>query len=275
MGYKNKVNKQGLTEEEFLKNYNNEKYEKPSVTADILIFTVFDDKKSIDSNLPHKSLRLLMIKRGDHPCIGQWALPGGFVNMDESVDDAARRELKEETDIDDIYLEQLYTWGDPGRDPRTRIISTSYISLADSSQLAVKAGDDADDAMWFDVSYKLSGESRENTEYGYIYKVSYELALSNGEEKLTANVINIKEKTAKGLKVKREIENVDGIAFDHAKIISYGVEWLRDKAVNTDIVFNLMPQEFILSDLQKTYECILDKELTETDFKSKLIKMVK
>ena len=114
-------NKQGLTEEQFLARYDAGKYERPSVTVDMLIFTVTDEENQNYRKLPEKVLRLLLIKRGDHPYIGQWALPGGFVEMDESLDEAALRELQEETNIKNIYMEQLYTWGDIGRDPRTRL----------------------------------------------------------------------------------------------------------------------------------------------------------
>ena len=133
MSESKKVNKQGLTEEEFLASYDASKYERPSVTVDMLIFTVTNEKKENYRKLPEKVLRLLMIKRADHPYIGQWALPGGFIKMDESLEEGALRELKEETNIDNIYMEQLYTWGDVNRDPRTRIISVSYMALVDSS----------------------------------------------------------------------------------------------------------------------------------------------
>lgn len=148
-------NKLGLTEEQFLATYDASNFERPSVTVDMLIFTVTDEEKKSYRKLPEKVLRLLMIKRGDHPYIGQWALPGGFAQMDESLDEAALRELKEETNIDKIYMEQLYTWGDVGRDPRTRVISTSYMSLVECSTLDIKASDDADDAKWFTVSCRL------------------------------------------------------------------------------------------------------------------------
>jgi len=93
-----------------LESYDASKYERPSVTVDMLIFTVTNEKKENYRKLPEKVLRLLMIKRADHPYIGQWALPGGFIKMDESLEEGALRELKEETNIDNIYMEQLYTW---------------------------------------------------------------------------------------------------------------------------------------------------------------------
>ena len=198
-----------------------------------------------------KVLRLLLIKRGDHPYIGQWALPGGFVEMDESLDEAALRELQEETNIKNIYMEQLYTWGDIGRDPRTRVISTSYMALVDSSALEIQASDDADDAKWFTVSCKLFQEHKELTDSGYIYQRLIRLVLSNEEDELSA-IVKIK-KTVEGkvTKIEREVIESNGIAFDHAKIVEYAIERLRNKIEYTDIAFNLMPEKFTLTELQK------------------------
>lgn len=128
-------------EREFLANYDVSKYQRPSVTADMIIFTVREN-----------DLKVLLIKRGGHPYKGMWAIPGGFVNMDESLEEAARRELQEETSVTDVYLEQLYTFGDPHRDPRTRVISVAYFALVDASRLKeMKAGSDAQDAQWFSM----------------------------------------------------------------------------------------------------------------------------
>jgi len=267
-------NKQGLTEEQFLATYDASKYERPSVTVDMLIFTVTDEEKKNYRKLPEKVLRLLMIKRGDHPYIGQWALPGGFVKMGESLDEAAIRELKEETNIDDIYMEQLYTWGDAARDPRTRVISTSYMSLADSSTLEIRASDDADDAKWFTVSCKLYQEQKTVTEKGYILQRLFKLSLSSDEDSLSAILKIIKTVEGKVTRVEREVVESNGIAFDHAKIIEYGIERLRSKIEYTDIAFNLMPELFTLTKLQKVYEVILDAELLKANFRRKVAEMV-
>lgn len=262
-------NKQGLTEEQFLAAYDASKFERPSVTVDMLIFTVTDEEKKNYRKLPEKVLKLLMVKRGDHPCIGQWALPGGFVKTDESLDVAALRELKEETNIDDIYIEQLYTWGDVARDPRTRVISTSYMSLVDSSVLDIKASDDADDAKWFTVNCKLVQEQKTITEKGYILQRLFKLSLSNEEDHLSAIIKTLKTVEGKVTKIEREVEKSNGIAFDHAKIIDYGIERLRSKIDYTDIVFNLMPELFTLTELQQVYEVILDTELLKANFRRK------
>lgn len=267
-------NKQGLTEEQFIAAYDPGNFERPSVTVDMLIFTVTDEENENYRKLPDKVLKLLLIKRGDHPCLGQWALPGGFVEMDESLDEAALRELKEETNIHNIYMEQLYTWGDVDRDPRTRIISTSYMSLVDSSTLNVKASDDADDAKWFTVTCKLHQEQKTITQSGYVLQSVLKLNLSNDENNLSAAVQITKTVEGKVTKVEREIVEQDGIAFDHAKIIEYAIKRLRSKIEYTDIAFNLMPERFTLTQLQKVYEVILDTELLKANFRRKIAGMV-
>ncbi len=114
-----------------------ENHPKPSVTVDVVIIALRDEE-----------LQGLLIKRDVAPYRGRWAIPGGFVHSDESLDTAARRELREETGVSDVYLEQLYTFGEPGRDPRGRVISVAYIALV-PAPLAVTAGSDAREARWW------------------------------------------------------------------------------------------------------------------------------
>ncbi len=270
----NKINKKGITEEQFLKNYNSEKYEKPSVTVDMLVFTVMEEKKKNYRKLSEKVLKLLMIKRADHPFIGEWALPGGFVGIEESLEEAALRELKEETSIDGIYMEQLYSWGDVHRDPRTRIISTSYMALVDSTTLSVKANDDAEEAKWFTVSSKLIEEQKILIQGGYIVHKYFKLSLTADNENLSAMVKKTITYNGKTFKTERELIESKGIAFDHGKIIDYAIERLRNKIEYTGIVFNLMPQFFTMTELQQVYEIILDKELLKANFRRKIADLV-
>jgi 8-oxo-dGTP diphosphatase len=263
-------NKQGLTEAQFLAAYDPHKWERPSVTVDMLVFTVTDSASQNYRKLPEKVLKLLLIKRGDHPGIGKWALPGGFVDINESLDAAALRELKEETNIANIYLEQLYTWGDLGRDPRTRIISTAYMALIDSSALDVRAADDAAEAAWFTVSCKLQDENKTVTRQGYSLNRSYKLILSGNAEVISADLRIVKTREGNITRVERDILKSDRIAFDHAKIIQYGLERLRNKIEYTDIAFNLMPELFTLTDLQQVYEVILDTPLLKANFRRKI-----
>lgn len=265
---------QECTEAEFLSRYDASRYERPSVTVDMLIFTIMDEKVDNYRKLPEKSLKLLMIKRGGHPYKGDWALPGGFVNIDESLEDAAKRELKSETNVDEVYLEQLYTWGDVGRDPRTRVISCSYMALADSSAFDVKAGDDAADAAWFKVSYKLLEERRTILEKGFSNEKNIRLVLTGDADSLEAIIKVIERYDNKAKRVDRQIVTSKGIAFDHALMIGYAIERLRNKIEYTDIAFSLMPELFTLTELQQVYELILDKELLAAAFRRKIAHMV-
>ena len=117
-----------------------EGYARPAVTVDVLLFTVRDEK-----------LQLALIKRGIEPYRGSWALPGGFVRMDEELEEAARREIEEETGVRDVFLEQLYTFGQLNRDPRTRVITISYFALVPGEHLTLRADTDASDASWFAI----------------------------------------------------------------------------------------------------------------------------
>ena len=118
-------------------------YPRPSVTVDMVLYAFFEEQ-----------LQVLLIQRGGEPFKDQWALPGGFINMEESLEEAARRELEEETGVRDVYLEQLYTFGAPDRDPRGRVITVAYfvlLSAEEAAQLQVRSGDDAHDARWWNM----------------------------------------------------------------------------------------------------------------------------
>lgn len=121
--------------------YDPSQYERPSVTVDVVIFSLIEE-----------ALCVLLVKRKQWPFAGMWAIPGGFVRMDESLETAAARELAEETGVRDVYVEQLYTFGDPDRDPRTRVITVAYFAIvpADAVDEPV-AGSDAADTGWFPV----------------------------------------------------------------------------------------------------------------------------
>ncbi|HEX3010235.1 MAG TPA: NUDIX domain-containing protein [Bacteroidales bacterium] len=116
-------------------------YPRPAVTTDCVIF-------GFDSG----ELKVLLIERGIDPFKGRWALPGGFLQMDENTDECARRELSEETGIDNLFIEQLYTFSDVDRDPRGRVVTVSYYALVKLSDYKLTAGDDAKNAQWFPIS---------------------------------------------------------------------------------------------------------------------------
>ena len=116
-------------------------YPRPSVTVDVVVFGYEGGA----------DLKLLLIQRGSDPFKGHWALPGGFVEMEEDLETSALRELEEETGVRDLFVEQLYTYGTPGRDPRGRVISVAYFALVNLQEHPAVASSDADDAQWFSV----------------------------------------------------------------------------------------------------------------------------
>ncbi|MCD7731297.1 MAG: NUDIX domain-containing protein [Oscillospiraceae bacterium] len=183
--------KNGLTEAEFLAAYKPGNYPRPSVTADNLIFAEDNGK-----------FRLLMIKRGGHPYLGMWALPGGFSNPNETVDAAAARELEEETGITNLHLEQVRFVSTPNRDPRTWVMTCAFMAVVNMDDVKAEAADDADDVYWFEIGFDGN-----------------RLTLSSDKEVLTAEIKLKKEKTWVGERFKAEVISSYGIAFDHAEII--------------------------------------------------------
>jgi len=113
------------SEKAFLERYDPEQFDRPSVTVDVVLLTVRDE-----------SLRCLLFRRAEHPHRSRWALPGGFVGIGESLDEAAARVLREKAGLRDLYIEQLYTFGEPKRDPRARIISVAYYGLVPEQRLS-------------------------------------------------------------------------------------------------------------------------------------------
>ncbi|MEL6545111.1 MAG: NUDIX domain-containing protein [Myxococcota bacterium] len=162
-------------------------------------------------------LKVLLIQRKNAPFAGDWALPGGFVRPGEDLEEAARRELEEETGVRDVFLEQLYTFGATERDPRDRVVSVAYYALAKLREL--HASTDASDARWF------------------------------------------------------EVRSAPTLAFDHDQILRVAQERLRGKVRYQPIGFELLPTKFTLSELQKLYETVLERDLDKRNFRKKILAM--
>jgi 8-oxo-dGTP diphosphatase len=147
-----------------------------------------------------------------------WALPGGLVQGQESLQDAVKRELKEETNVSVNYFEQLFTFGDDVfRDPRNRVISIAYFALVDSSKLKIKADSDAENAQWF------------------------------------------------------KIDAIPSLAFDHSIILTKAIDRLKAKLTYEPIGFDLLPKEFLFSELENLYCTILEKEIDRRNFRKKIL----
>jgi 8-oxo-dGTP diphosphatase len=182
-------------------------FPRPAVTVDIIIFTLREAK-----------LQVLLVQRRHPPYEGAWALPGGFVQMEESLEAAAARELEEETGVREAYLEQLYTYGEPERDPRGRVITVAYYALLPrDAPIRTEGGSDARQARLFPV------------------------------------------------------EALPELAFDHAEIIRYAVRRLRYKLEYSAAGFELLPEEFTLSEIQHTYEKILGEHLDKRNFRRRIL----
>lgn len=242
--------KEYKSEEEFLKDYDSSKFEKLSMTTDILIFSVSDEVQENYRKLNKKHFSILLVKRDNYPFKDKWCLPGGFIRIDEDIEDSAKRILADETNLHNIYLEQLYTFGDPNRDPRMRVVSTSYMALIDKNRLNEQI---AKKASWFNVMVLED-------------KNSINITLDNGVEEIKLKIgKTLKEKTTD--RYKYDILSNDKMAFDHPLVIASGISRLKNKLEYTDIVFNMMPEYFTLGDLQQVYEIILGKKLLDPAFR--------
>lgn len=179
--------------------------DRPALSVDVVIFS-----------LRHNALHVLLIRRAAPPFKGKWAIPGGFVEPNESLEEAARRELQEETDLADVYVEQLYTFGEPKRDPRGRVVTVAYFALV-PEDVRARAGDDAAEADWHPV------------------------------------------------------DQLPELAFDHTEIVGYALQRLRYKLEYTSVGFELLPNEFTLTDLQTAYEIVLGETLDKRNFRRRIL----
>ena len=238
------------SEEEFLKHYDSSIFEKLSVTSDILIFSVANGVQENYRKLNKKHFAVLLVKREDYPFKDKWCLPGGFVGIKETTSDAAKRILKNETNLENIYLEQLYTFDAVDRDPRMRIISTAYMSLIDKNRLNNKI---SENASWFNMTI-LEDEK------------SVFVTFDNGEETFDIVVGKALRELTTDRYEYTVIKN-EHLAFDHALVIVSGISRLKNKLEYTDIVFNMMPEYFTLGELQQVYEVILGKKLLDPAFR--------
>lgn len=250
-----------------------EEFFKPSVTVDTIIFTVRDLNVDNYRKLPEKKFQVLLGKRAGEPYKDKWSLPGTFVGKEERFEEAVNRCLQEKANIKDIYLEQLYSWGDPQRDPRERIISTSYMGLVDTGDIQIKAGKNVEDIEWFNIKLNTIKEKSKEKKDGYYKAEEIEILLENKQEVLKSRVKVVKELVNGNMVIYTQILQSD-LAFDHAKILIYAIERLKNKVEYTTIAFNLMPEKFTLTKLQQVYEILLDKPLLKANFRRKIADMV-
>ena len=275
-----------MSEEEqtYLASYDIGAFDRPSVAADMAVFSIMEEKKhsgpenrrNTDNYRkdPLKQLKLLMIRRASFPYKNAWALPGGFCRKGESVSETARRELYEETGVSDAYLRPFDIFSEEGRDPRGWIISHAFLALINGEKYRVHEGSDAWEARWFQIEVESSETSREISNEQAQIERTYSLRLICEDADnlcLTATVKEYKSYEQYHETVKYEIINCSGLAFDHARIILCAYLALQKEAGNDGtIVFDLMPERFTLTELQRAFESVLGKPLLVANFRRKI-----
>ncbi len=208
-------------ERRFLAAYDPSAFERPSVTVDVVLLSIVDDR-----------LATLLVQRTEHPDKGLWALPGGFVRMKESLDAAAERVLREKAGVRNIFLEQLYTFGNPKRDPRTRVISVAYYALVDERRLAAR---------------------------------------SVRESRIARIVVPWEGETGGPVALESVDGAALPIAFDHAEIAGTAVKRIRGKLDYAPIGYELLPAAFTLLDLQRVHETVIGRKLNKDSFRRRML----
>lgn len=269
-------------EREYLENYNIEQFERPSVATDIVAFAVMrDGEQSNIRKLENRELKLLIIKRSQFPYKGAWALPGGFLRPGETIEETAKRELLEETGVENPFLHLAGVYSEAKRDPRGWIISNSFISLINAENCSLRADTDAWDAAWFCVKLQSDNTSSDDSTsttkmIKHTLTLSFDSASSDsnikGDENIEIKAIVSEKSTRKGHNHVSSYQIVDSgeLGFDHAKIIVQSLLELRDMMeYDLRIAFDLLPESFTLAQLQSTIEKVTDKKFLSANFRRK------
>ena len=269
-------------EREYLENYNIEQFERPSVATDIVAFAVmrYGEQSNI-RKLENRELKLLLIKRSQFPYKGAWALPGGFLRPGETIEETAKRELLEETGVENPFLHLAGVYSEAKRDPRGWIISNSFISLINAENCSLRADTDAWDAAWFCVKLQSDNTSSDDSTsttkmIKHTLTLSFDSASSDsnikGDENIEIKAIVSEKSTRKGHNHVSSYQIVDSgeLGFDHAKIIVQSLLELRDMMeYDLRIAFDLLPESFTLAQLQSTIEKVTDKKFLSANFRRK------
>jgi 8-oxo-dGTP diphosphatase len=218
-------------EAEFLRGYDLTAFPRPSVAVDVVAFT-----------LGGGALRVALYRRVEHPAKGRFALPGGFVGLDESLDAAARRLLSAKAGLSRVFLEQLHTFGEPSRDPRGRIISVAYYALVDAARFE-------------------RARARANAAVGdaVIARVVARGAVDDDDDADIA--VDVVDDDGQELRC----------AFDHARIIAFALQRLRQRLDDTPVGFQLLPRAFTLRQLQDVHEIVLGTAVNKDSFRRRML----
>jgi len=247
-----------ISEKEFLSSYSIEAFERPSVAADIAVFSMFTEDATSHRKDSEPKLHILLIQRGEHPFLNSWALPGGFLKSDETIEECALRELAEEAKLIPASMMPIGVFSEPKRDPRGRIVSNAFLSVVSEENVAVSGGGDAVNAKWFELCFS-EGENQ------------LKLSLKNGEEVMNVELAKVRSKLGR---VAYEIISSNGLAFDHAKIIATALNALRNEAERFIITFDFLPEKFTLASLQRVQEILVGNSLLTANFRRKTASLV-
>lgn len=253
-------------DKKFLELYSDSEYEKPSVTVDAVIFRMIDKESKNYRKLPEKKLQVLLLNRKYSPFKDFYAVPGTFIDLNTNLATTMQLCVKNKVGIDNYYYEQLFTFGDKQRDPRTRVLSVSYMLLT-SKEEKITNGE------WFDINFEEKQTKQKILENGYNHEKEVYLTLSNYDTTLK-NTIKVKVKK-KNLEQSKEVDIISSsLAFDHIKLVYFALERLKNKLEYTDIAFNLLPKKFTLTELKNCYEEILGTKLLDANFRRKTSHLV-
>ncbi len=252
-------------EKMFLSSYNIEDYDRPSVATDVVTMTLRpepepDNYRKVQTGKP----AILLIRRGEHPYMNCWALPGGFLRRGETVEHCAQRELYEETGLSASALFPLGCFSSPNRDPRGWIISNAFLSIVNKEDNTLAfSGDDAIDARWFDISWQFNDDR-------------LTIRLTGGELEFTSELRIID--SAFGEPRYEILPPVDPqaprLAFDHAAIIAAALGRLRSELGQKELSFAFLPAHFTLAELQSLHELILGTSLLPANFRRKMLPLL-
>ena len=259
MSFADKETQNENSEKLFLSSYNIADYERPSIATDIAVFSMFDEESCSHRKDAESKLHVLLIKRGEHPFKNKWALPGGFLRPDETVEECALREIKEETNLEPISLLPIGVFSKPDRDPRGRIVSNAFASVVNAETVKISGGGDAIKAQWFEVDFKSLGGNRFSVDF------------INGDEKIRVELLENGRKFGKS---QFEIQKDTGLAFDHAEIIATALLVMRSEAERFEITFGFLPERFTLAAFQKVQETLLGNTLLTANFRRKTSSLV-
>lgn len=255
--------------DDFIKSYDVNRYDRLSLTNDVLIFTTDDREKKGCKKVSPKGMQVLLIRRNEHPYKDMISIPGGFIKVNESLDEGVRRILKEKVGIDDLYTEQLYTFGDVKRDIRTRVISIANFALIEKSNINLAL---TCNSQWFWIDKMLISHKR----YVNLIEEKYMLTIASEDDliKISYEVTEITEKNCERKKQKQYklLDCTEELAFDHYKIIDYSIDRLRNKIEYTSLVFNLLSKSFTVKELQNVYEAVMGRSIL--NFRRKMGNMI-